>query len=183
MRIINTHLLIDTCCIINFAASGCLFDILSCIPAQAVITEEVKNELNNLPCSEDESNGSSIQFQLAIEKQILTITDFKSESEESLFIDYASTLSDDGEASTAAIAIHRGWSMATDDKRAISFFQKEVPHLQIISTLEIVQYWSQQAGLDSSELRKKLESIQNNGRYMPHKNHPLLGWWLNSIKT
>ena len=166
MRIANAHLLLDACCIINFAASGCLFDILSCIPAQAVITEEVKNELTNLPCSEDGNNGSLVQFQLAIKEQVLTVTDFNSESEESLFIDYAFTLGDDGEASTAAIAIHRGWSMATDDKRAISFFQREVPNLQIISTLEIVQYWSQQAGLDASELRKRLESIQNNGRYL-----------------
>jgi predicted nucleic acid-binding protein len=183
MRISNTHLLLDACCIINFAASGFLFDILSCIPAQTMITEEVKNELSNLPCSEDESTGSLAQFKLAIKEQILGITDFKSESEEALFIDYASTLGDDGEASTAAIAIHRGWSMATDDKKAISFFQKQVPDLQIISTLDIVRYWSQQAGLDSCELREKLESIQKNGRYTPHKNHPLLSWWLNSIKA
>lgn len=183
MKIINTHLLLDACCVINFAASGSLFDILSCIPAQTVITEEVKNELSSLPCSEGESSGSLVQLQLAIEEQILVITDFSSEGEESLFIDYAFTLGDDGEASTAAIAIHRGWSMATDDKKAISLFQKETPHLEIISTLEIVKYWSQRANLDSYELKNVLESIQNNGRYVPHKNHPLLGWWLNSIKS
>ena len=183
MKITNTHLLLDTCCIINFAASGSLFDILSCIPAQTVITEEVKSELSSLPCFEGGSNGSVIQLKLAIEEQILTITDFDSEGEESLFIDYAFTLGDDGEASTAAIAIHRGWSMATDDKKAISLFQKETPYLEIISTLEIVKYWSQRVNLDSYELRKVLESIQNDVRYVPHKNHPLLAWWLNSIKS
>ena len=183
MRITSTHLLLDACCVINFAASGSLFDILSCIPAQIVITEEVKSELSGLPCSEGESSGSLIQLQLAIEKQILVITDFNSEDEESLFIDYASTLGDDGEASTAAIAIHRGWSIATDDKKAISLFQKEIPHLEIKSTLEIVRYWSQQANLNSYELRKVLESIQNNARYVPHKNHPLRDWWLDLIKS
>lgn len=183
MKITNTHILLDACCIINFAASGFLFDILSCIPAQTVITKEVESELSNLPCSEAKSGGSLIQLQLAIEKQILVITDFNSEGEESLFIDYAFTLGDDGEASIAAIAIHRSWSMATDDKKAISLFRKETPHLEIISTLEIVKYWSQQANLDSYELRKVLESIQNNGSYVPHKNHPLLGWWLDSIKS
>jgi hypothetical protein len=38
---------------------------------------------------------------------------------------------------------HRQWAIATDDKRATSFLKKEAPHLQILSTSEIIKNWSE----------------------------------------
>jgi predicted nucleic acid-binding protein len=155
---------------------------LKFIPAQVVVTEVVKEkELITLQRLKDEENEGAIQFETAITQGLLLVVDFESELEEETFVNYAFELGDDGESATCAIAITRGWAIATDDKKAISFIQKEAPHLQILSTLEMIKTWSEGENLASDELRTLLSAIRSKGRYTPHRNHPLLSWWDNLI--
>jgi hypothetical protein len=128
-----------------------------------------------------EDNEATIQFETSISKGLLLVTDFESEEEET-FVNFAFAMGDDGESATGAIAVHRGWAIATDDKKEISFFQQEVPQLKIISTLAAVKYWSEQSSLNASELRSVLDAIRVKGRYIPDKVHPLQGWWKSAIK-
>lgn len=178
MEFKHSHVVLDACCVLNFCASGYLIEILESIPAQVAITEVVREEeLLTLQRLRDESNGDVNQFETAIEKDLLSVIDFKSETEEETFVNYVFELGDDGESATGAIAFHRNWAIATDDKKAISFFQREAPHLQILSTLAIVKHWSDKEKLSSVTLRSVLSAIRTKGRYMPHRNHPLLSWW------
>ena len=174
MQINHSHLLIDTCCLLNLCASGELLSILQVISisAQATIVEEVKRELQAIDNIE--------QFESTIEQGLLLIVDFESDAEETAFVNYAADL-DDGEASTGAIAIQRNWAMATDDKKAIKFFSQESSSLQIISTPEIIKYWSDKVNLEQLKLSNTLTQIRVQGRYIPPKNHPLKSWWEQSI--
>jgi predicted nucleic acid-binding protein len=176
MQINHSHLAIDTCCLLNLCASGELLNILKVISisAQATIVEEVKQELQEIDHLE--------QFESAITKGLLLIVDFQSEAEETAFINYAFDL-DDGESATGAIAIQRNWAIATDDKKAIKFFSQESPSLQIISTPEIMKYWSEKANIEQLELSNVLQNIRLNGRYTPPKNHPLKSWWERIINS
>lgn len=177
MQINHSYLILDACCVLNFCASGHFIPILKSIPAQVVVTEVVRsNELLTLQNLENEGNQGTIDFETAIEQKLLLVIDFEPEEKET-FINYASELGDDGESATGAIAIHREWAVATDDKKAISFFQKEAPHLQVLSTLEIVKSWSEEENIDSEKLKTVLSAIRVKGRYVPNKNHPLLSWW------
>lgn len=183
MFINHSHVVLDACCILNFCASGNFIAILKNIPAQVVVTEVVKSqELLTLQRLENEENQGAIQFETAIEQGLLSVVDFQSEAEEETFVNYAFELGDDGESATCAIAFHRSWAIATDDRKAISFFQKEAPHLQILSTLEIIKHWSEEVNLDSAELHLALDTMRIKGRYVPQRNHPLLTWWQSSIK-
>lgn len=170
MQINQSHLLIDTCCLLNLCASGELLNILQVISisAQATIVEEVQRELQEIENIE--------QFESAIKQGLLLIVDFESDAEEITFVNYAADL-DDGEAATGAIAIQRNWAMATDDKKAIKFFSQESPSFQIISTPEIIKYWSETASIEHLQLSNILRKIRVQGRYMPSKNHPLKSWW------
>ncbi|RMG08580.1 MAG: hypothetical protein D6728_14195 [Cyanobacteria bacterium J055] len=173
MQIRHSHVILDTCFLINFSASGHLIEILQSIPARVFVTETVREkELLTLPNLKDEENA--IQFHQPIEQKILLVVDFESEAEEELFVNYAYEIGDDGESATGAIA--------TDDKKATSVFKREAPHLQILSTLEIVKSWSEKINLSPSELRILLSDIRVKGRYQPPKNHPLLSWWENVMK-
>jgi predicted nucleic acid-binding protein len=163
---------------LNFCASGHLIEIVKSIPAQVVVTEVVRErELLTLQRLTDENSEDVIQFETAITKGLLSVVDFNSESEEETFVNYVFELGDDGESATCAIAVHRGWAIATDDKKAISFFQREASHLQILSTLAIVKHWSETRKIPSATLRSALAAIRTRGRYGPHRNHPLLPWW------
>lgn len=178
IKIAHSHVLLDACCVLNFCASGNLLAILKTIPAQVAVTQVVQErELKTLQRLEDEENEGATQFEEAIAQGLLKVVDFKSEEEAETFVNYVFELGDDGESATCAIAIHRGWAIATDDKKANSFFQRQAPHLQILSTPEIIKHWSEEAGLDSSALRDALNAIRVKGSYMPPKNHPLRSWW------
>lgn len=180
MQISHSHVVLDACCVLNFCASRHFIAILKSIPAQVVVTEVVREkELITLQRLKDEENEGATQFEAAITQGLLSVVDFESESEEEAFVNYAFELGDDGESATCAIAIYRGWAIATDDKKAIAFSQKEAPHLQVISTLEIIKNWAEEANLGSPELRAVLTDIRIKGRYIPHRNHPLFSWWEN----
>lgn len=183
MQISHSHIVLDACCILNFCASGKFIEILKSIPAQVVVTEVVREkELLILQRLKDEENEGATQFETAILQGLLLVVDFESEIEEETFINYAFELGDDGESATCAIALHRSWAIATDDKKAISFSQQEAPHLQILSTLEIIKVWSEEANLAPAELRAILGAIRIKGRYIPPRNHPLLNWWKNLMQ-
>lgn len=178
MQIKTSHLVLDACCVLNFCASGYLIEILQSIPAQVVVTEVVRDrELLTLQRLQEENNKDALQFELAIEEKLLLVMDFNSEIEEETFVNYVFELGDDGESATGAIAVHRNWAIATDDKKAISFFKKEAPKLQILSTLEVIKNWSETADLSKNTLRTALAAIRTKGHYVPHRNHPLRLWW------
>lgn len=178
MQILHSHVLLDACCILNLSASGHLLEILQAIPAQVVVTQVVRErELKTLQRLENEENEGAIQLEAAIAQGVMIVVDFQSESEETSFVNYVFELGDDGESACCAIAVHRGWAIATDDKKAISFIEKEMSQLQIISTPEIIKHWSEKVSLDASILRDVLQEIRVKGRYLPPKNHRLLSWW------
>ena len=183
MHIRHSHVVLDACCVLNFCASGNFLAILKTIPALVVVTEVVrKQELKTLQRLAGEENEGAIQFETAIEQGLLSVVDFESEEESETFVNYAFELGDDGESASFAIAFHRNWAIATDDKKAIAFAQQEAPHLQVLSTLEVVKRWSEEANLNEAELKIALSAIRSQGRYLPHRNHPLLSWWETVMK-
>lgn len=182
MRIAHSHLLLDACCVLNFCASGHFLAILQTIPARVVVTQVVRRrELLTLQKLAGEDSEGASQFEEAIQQKLLLITDFKSDEEAEIFVNYAFSLGDDGESATGAIAVSRNWAIATDDKKAISFFQREAPQIQILTTPEIIKYWSETTELDARTISEALLSIQTVGRYFPPKNHSLRGWWEEKI--
>ena len=184
MNIKQSHIVLDTCCILNFYASGKFLEILEAIPAQIVVTEVVRSqELKTLQVLEnEEENKGAIYFEKAIKEGLISIVDFESEAEAETFINYIAQMKDEGESATFAIAFHREWSVATDDKRAISFLKKEAPHIQIVSTLEVIKHWSEKSNIDAVTLKAALSSIRVRARYQPPRNHLLLSWWETAMK-
>lgn len=63
--------------------------------------------------------------------------------------------------------------MATDDNKAIKFIKKNFPDLQILSTPEIIKYWSEKESVNHLLLNNVLNAIRIKGHYQPPKNHPL----------
>jgi hypothetical protein len=178
MHFLHSHVLLDACCVLNFCASSRLLAILKSIPAQVAVALVVQErELKTLQRFKEEENEGATQFEAAIAQGLLIVVDFESEEEAESFVNYVAVLGDDGESATCAIAVHRKWAIATDDKTAISFIQQEAPHLQILSTPDIIKHWSEEAGVDSSALRDVLNAIRLKGRYLPKKSHPLRSWW------
>ncbi|MGK7941621.1 MAG: hypothetical protein AB4062_16015 [Crocosphaera sp.] len=181
MFINKSPLLLDSCCVFNFVASGYFLAIINTITVQVAITQTVYEQ--ELIKFDNFTREDKQQFDEAIVKGIVKIVDFESEIEADLFIYYVSILGDDGESATGAIAVNRGWSIATDDKAAINFFTQESPNLPILSTPDIIKYWSDQSNLSSKEVYPILNAISTKARYQPPRNHPLKSWWQITLNT
>lgn len=84
---------------------------------------------------------------------------------------------DTGEALSGAIAVHRSWSLATDDTMAISFFMRNLPELHLVSTLTLVKHWAEATQAHPAVIAGALTNIRKRARYVPHHNHMLYQWW------
>jgi len=184
MKVKQSHLILDACCVLNLCASGDFISILKTIPAQVAVTEVVKyQELKTLQSLIFKDNHGGIQLEQSIKQGLLLVVDFESELEEQTFVNYVFEMGDDGESATFAIASHRRWSVATDDKKAISFFREVEPALQIFSTLEIIKHWAEMTNPSSNELKNVLNAVREKGRYLPSQKHPLFSWWQSAINV
>ncbi|MEA5550578.1 hypothetical protein VB713_06225 [Anabaena cylindrica UHCC 0172] len=180
MQITHSHILLDACCVLNLCTSGQFLAILKSLPAEIVVTTVVQErELKTLQRLQEQENDAVLEFEEAIQQGLLKVVAFESEEEAESFVNYAVDL-DDGESATCAIAVHRGWAIATDDRKAISFIQKEAPYIQILSTPEIIKHWSEKESIDSTILSHVLNAIRIKGHYVPPKNDPLRNWWQNA---
>jgi hypothetical protein len=155
-----------------------LLAILKFISTQVVVSKVVIDfELTSLQGLQTEGSYTDSQFNIAIAQSLLKVVDFETKEEVYSFVNYAAVLGDDGESASCAIAFHRGWAIATDDKGAIKFIQRTAPHIQVLSTPEIIKHWSDVENIDSSTLRNVLQTIRLKAKYSPPNNHPLKNWW------
>jgi len=171
-------IILDACCVINLYASKQIEDILVAIPKSVCIAAYIKDE-EILKTYDISSNSTEdIDLQSLIDQSVLILVDLNLETEAETRVSFATVL-DDGEAVTGAIALHRNWAIATDDKAAIRVFGREAPHLQIITTPELIKYWVDKTEPPLEVVNQCLQNITVGASYRPSKKHPLYDWWQN----
>jgi hypothetical protein len=116
-------------------ASKRMQSILESIPKPvsiaAYVDEMEAQRIYSDPDDDVAMETESINLQPFIESELLHVVPLENESEAAVAVSLSAvTRLDTGEAISAAIALHRSWSLATDDKAAISFFARQVPHLE-----------------------------------------------------
>ena len=177
----HDHIILDACCVINLYASSYIESILSSIPIHVIVADYVKNEevLNILAGPEEDvdSKKEPVDLQPLIDRGLIKVVSPDNETESEAFVYFASEI-DDGEAITGAIAYHRNWAIGTDDKKATDLFWREAPQNQIISTPELLKYWTDSNNPSTEEISKALQNIHIRARYFPDENHPLYDWWV-----
>jgi predicted nucleic acid-binding protein len=172
--------ILDACCIINLYASGQMGNILKSIPKSVTVAAYVHAKevmrIHGGPNGDITQKYERIDLQPFINSGLLTIVSPETEAENLAFVNFATAL-DDGEAITGAIALHRNWSIATDDRKATSFFTQNMPHIQTISTPELIKYWVDTTHPPVEVLCTALQQVRTRARYEPDKRHKLYSWW------
>jgi len=171
--------ILDACCIINLYASGRMGDILRSLASSAAVAAYVRDEETiriYSGSSEQAKKYEMINLEPFIACNLLTIVSPESRAENNTFVRFAATLGN-GEAVTGAIALHRNWSICSDDRKAVAFFARNTPHLQLISTLELVKHWVDTSDVSFAIVHEALHNMRIQARYAPIANHKLYGWW------
>jgi predicted nucleic acid-binding protein len=174
--------ILDACVIINLYASGHMQSILESIPKPVSIAAYVHEmEAQKIYTGPDEDvtkETELINLQSFVDRKLLHVVHLDDGPEAVAAVDFsAATRLDTGEAISAAIALHRCWSLATDDKTAISFFTRQVPQLHLISTPELLKHWIDATHPHIAVVNSVVGNIRKRARYEPHHDHSLYRWW------
>lgn len=175
-------ILLDACAVVNLYASRRMSDILDAVGGTVAIVDRVFREAQYVfrgGTGEDAREREPVDLEPLVALGLLSIWATDNETELLTFIDLTLEL-DEGEAMTAALAIHRGGTVVTDDRKAIRVLtQRSVPWRR---SLELVKVWADRGGLDPNELAHVLADIRVRGSYLPSGNHPLLDWWESALE-
>ncbi len=174
--------ILDACCNINLYASGHMQSILESVPRQVAVAAYVHDmeahRIYNGPDDDVMKETELINLQPFVDNKLLQIVSLEDGLEANTAVRFSAAAAlDSGEAITAAIAVGRSWTLATDDKAAISFFSREVPQLHLISTPEILKHWVDTTRPKIAVIKVMLNNIRNRSRYEPHTKHLLYSWW------
>ena len=174
--------ILDACVIINLYASGHMQSILESIPKPVSIAAYVHEmEMQKIYTGPDDDvmkETEQINLQSFVNRKLLHILPLEDGPEATAAVGFsAETRLDTGEAISAAIAVHRSFSLATDDKAAISFFTRRMPQLHLISTPELLKHWFDTNRPHIMVISLAVRNIQKRARYEPHHDHSLYEWW------
>ena len=172
--------ILDACCIINLYASRHMEEILTSINRRVAVAEYVLNEealtVYSGPLDDVRQASEQIDLHSLVGGGLIDAVSLDFESEADIFISLATKL-DDGEALTGAIAVHRGWAIATDDRKARTIFTKHFPQISLVSTLDIVKYWADSRHVEKNAISATLRDIATRANYEPSPKHELYEWW------
>lgn len=174
---------IDACCLIDLCASGRVEAILAATGFRWLVPAAVVGEARYLhqpsPDDPDRLVPAPLDLSPFFAAGVLTGCDLNSEEESQLFVQLATLFRSDGEAACLAIAKSRGWTLATDDRKA----RREAGSLgvPVVTTAELVKAWADATSADEAAVAKLLRDIQTFARFTPHKTMPLHSWWVDTL--
>lgn len=169
--------LLDACSVVNLYATRAMGPILAAIGGPVAIVDVVEREAQYVfrgGDGEDVREREPVALQPFIDEGLLKIVSTDEEAELLTFIDLSQEVGE-GEAMTAALAMHRGCIVVTDDRKATRVMLDRGVKLR--TSLELIRVWSQRSRLPESVLLAALIDLRQRGRYEPPRSHPLRDWW------
>jgi predicted nucleic acid-binding protein len=173
----SSLLLLDACAVVNLYASRKMPEILAVIDGTVAIVDTVEREAQYVlrgGKGDDAREREPVELRPLIATGALSVIASDDEAELLTFIDLTQDL-DEGEAMTAAIAIHRGAAVVTDDRKAARILGDRGVACQ--STLGLLKAWADAHALADIVIRRVLTDLRERGTYEPPRAHPLRGWW------
>ena len=171
-------LLMDASCLLNWYATGRLREIILAIPWRMGVVDYVLEQealyVRNPTAAGDREEMSFVELSPLIDDGLVEVVRLQYPEERAAFVDLSAVI-DDGQAMTGAIALHRGYAVAIDDRKVRRVLGERSPAIKLISTLEILQKWGATVPVD--ELRRALRAMRLGANYVPGWRDPLYVWW------
>jgi predicted nucleic acid-binding protein len=173
----NQVTLLDACAVVNLYASRRISDILREVEGMVAIADQVFRESQFVfrgGTGDDAREREPVDLQSLIADGSIAVWTTDDDAELLTFIDLTLEL-DEGEAMTAALAIHRGCTVVTDDRKALRILRERKVNCR--GTLDVIKTWSDRRNVPNAELATVLEDVRLRGNYVPARTHALVDWW------
>ncbi|MEE9293687.1 MAG: PIN domain-containing protein [Phycisphaerae bacterium] len=172
--------IVDACCFINLYATGDLRGFLAELAGEWHMPSAALAESLYIRVTTDEGDDrrEPIEPQPYIDESLITLVGVADEGEAELHVRLARDL-DDGEAMALAIAKLRGWTLATDDRKAKRFAgDLGIP---VVTTPELMKRWAKASKMRPARLKTLLSNIQSGARFAPAEDAPGYHWCTNAV--
>ena len=174
-------LLLDASCLLNLYATERFGDIAASLREQVAVADYVLEEealfIRREASADGEDDELVVDLSPFVSEGVVEVMRLADPNEEATFVALAAII-DDGEAVTAALAVHRGCSVATDDRKARRVLSERAPTVPLTSTLDLVAQWAETMSVSVVELRTALERMRSGASYVPGRHDPRYIWWL-----
>jgi predicted nucleic acid-binding protein len=178
---IDSVAILDACVLINILASGRAEEILAQTNHRFGICTVVSAESIYLRAADSNAPPEEVKLDQFLKSRSLTVYGLVNDLDKTRYVDYAAEL-DDGEAMSLALTVTRGFSLATDDRKARRVFLDEVKDpTRLLSTTQILRNWSKVANLRAGEIKNVLLAVSRRGRFSPRSDDPDFSWWSNAV--
>ena len=175
--------LLDACAVVNLYATRRLGSILIASGGPFAVADVVAQEAQFVlrgGTGKDAKEREPVDLQPLLNEGFLDMISTEDEQELLTFIDLSQDLGA-GEAMTAALAMHRGCVVVTDDRKAARMLLER--KVIVRSSLDLIRVWSEHSALTQETLRAALVDLRHRGNYDPPRSHPLRGWWDATMKA
>lgn len=174
---------IDACSLIDLLASGHAEAVLRAgghawhLPV--AVQEEVQFVRKLDPADPKKLVLEAVDLTPLVSAGVLVLCEPAVEAETDLFTQYAAIFRSDGEAMCLALAESRGWSIATDDRKAIRIGQEA--GLTVLSSPQLLRTWAENSDPDQATVAKALKDIERFAQFRPNPMMQDYQWWLDQL--
>jgi hypothetical protein len=173
--------ILDASSVINLYAMGCMAEIVRSLPARCAISRYVKEQEARAINEARDENGNRrripIDLNSLVEEGLLQICSHNSPSVANTIVVLARAgIRGMGEKISWAIALEKGWGVVLDDHNATTKLVAQMPHIQTLTTLDLLQYWASIQEVSEEVLRVALVNLRIRGNYHIPKRHHLYEW-------
>lgn len=168
---------LDSCCLLNLYASGRLAEIADALPHRLLVADRVQAEalwVRRGGTGDDADARDLVDTATLVAAGTLSV-EVLAPPELADFVRFAIEV-DDGEAATAALALHRGYDVATDDGKARRLLRTHVPHAHLYSTLDMLKHWADMSSVPIADLRAVLVGVRDRASFLPPRRDQLRAW-------
>jgi hypothetical protein len=176
---------IDACCLIDLLATGQAEPILRAtghawhLPSS--VQAEVQYNRQHDPDNPRSYRNVPVDLRPLVGSGVLAPCQPDDPQEQARFVQYAALFRSDGEAMCLGLAECRGWTVATDDRRAILVAQKA--GLSVVSCPELVKAWFDANRPNAASLIDVLNDIQILAQFRRNPSMRGYRWWVDQLTT
>ena len=161
----------DTCCLITVFATGHGLEVLAALPKPALVADDVTDV--DVIYVRTAAGQLPLDLEPALQQGVLQRI-VMPDVDRGDYLDLRALNLDRGEAATSVLALKNNWAVATDERKCTYYLNQTAPHIQVVTTPEIIKCWADIRNLSEDEIRAAIAHIH---RYRPPRDHPLLSWW------
>jgi hypothetical protein len=180
-----TPAVIDACCLIDLLSSGAAEAILRATGHAWHLPDAVQAEVRYVRQHDPAQSGKIVTVPAdltpLIASGLLTLCRPDNPQEQARFVHYAAIFRSDGEAMCLALAESRGWTVTTDDRKAIRVAGQA--GLAVISCPALVKAWAVATRPDRAALVRVLTNIQTLAQFRPYPAMPEAAWWFQKVNS